>query len=62
MVRLLNKHNYFYIMSAGLYMLIGERVGSSSGDETVIVAPSGHPVNLHYIKTGIAMGTLCCWL
>lgn len=34
-------------MSAGPYMLKGEGAGSSSEEETVIVALCGHPVNPH---------------
>ena len=36
------------MMSADPYMLIGKGVGSSSEEETVIVAANGHPVNLHH--------------
>lgn len=36
------------MMSADLYMLMGKEVGSSSGEETVIVAYEGHPVDPHH--------------
>ena len=37
-------------MSAGPHMLMEERVGLSSGEETVIVAESGHPVIPHFLN------------
>ena len=37
-----------FVMSASLHMLMGKKVGSSSGEETVIVANSGHAVDPHY--------------
>ena len=39
-------------MSAVPYMLMGKGVGSSSEEETVIVAYAGHPVNLHHFYFG----------
>lgn len=36
------------MMSADPYMLIGKGVGSSSEEETVIVAVNGHPVDPHH--------------
>ena len=44
------------MMSASLHMLIGKKVGSSSEEETVIVAYEGHPVDLHHFW-GMGMGT-----
>jgi len=40
------------MMSADRYMLMGKAVGSSSEEETIIVAYEGHPVDPHHFYSG----------